>query len=469
MKLLVFVILAFMFLCIADVFAVRIIDNLYFTMNADSVECIDLVLPDDLGVSIIDKVNHTILCDSNWSQLTEQVVATDENNTAKIPICFLSFGKNIGECTNFTILVLTPAIGMNRSWKGGICVSPYRDVDILSTTSDVSDALNTHFDLFDVNFDHERKASKPGEKAGFTLLLQSYANLTFHVKVDFNDDTILEEDVNISSDSPYRELRVSVSSNKTGEHRLSALVSVTGCELESCRKSAEAWLVVSDETLAERSFKVSLFPKNIDMKDLRTVVYRATITNGDDRARNLRVDVSSDCESDIGIDENLILLHKGESKIVRFNVTPKIKTGLCMITLTVASSDEEKSDTSFISVNEMVTDTARSLDMLVRSGKDVSDVYKAKDVWYLSYKQTGVEGSLKEYESLQDAVKTLKETKTTENKTTTHVVEHVEEEKVSNRNDIFVYVLIILGIIGVIIFLYIYKRSSTPEEDRYYF
>ena len=157
--------------------ALRLTDGLYFTVAPNSTGEVYFILPDDVGAGL-GKADYFITTTTSWPvDLTEQTVATEENNTAIIPIKFYSSGKKEGDCSNYTVSISAPSLKLSKTWKGGVCLSKYMDVDI-SKAGDAKSVLNGNVDLFSAGFQTYTKSAMPGETVQVEVLVQSQAILT---------------------------------------------------------------------------------------------------------------------------------------------------------------------------------------------------------------------------------------------------------------------------------------------------
>lgn len=392
--------------------AFRLTDNLYFSITNNTIKCIDVILPDDSGFMGMGEFEYTLTCTSNWSDLSEQVIRTDENNTVRIPICFSGFGRNIGECSPpFRIGISSDLLGIVNEWSGGVCVSRYPDYDISSEEAEdeegVRRILSESVDLFDVGFSVERMYSEPGKGVIYSLMVESYASLTIDLDVKNTNlgVTPLAEAIQTSSSDPYHTLYFTVQAPEdNGEYSFDIKAVIRNCAGSFCSKTATGKLVVN-ESVPETGFSVYLFPRSINVKELEPVRYTLTIQNhGKAKSFTKRIDIRPVTSTDFNWRGDITVLENNVHNI-SFTVTPEKISSLYEVEVTVGHEGIEKKASAALSTNEMLTDSMRSIDYI--NGLDPSltrDANSAMDEWYDGYRSSEYGEDTGSYSSLKDSL-----------------------------------------------------------------
>lgn len=464
----------------------RLTDNLYFAMQNDTIECIDIILPDDSNFMGLGEWEYKIVCTSNWSDLTEQIVRTDENNTVKIPICFSGFGRSIGECSPpFTISIQSSLLGIENNRTGGVCISMYPDVDITDEEAededDVRDILNGEFDLFDVGLSPERLHSEPGQSLTYNLLVQSQAEITIDLDIVSSDLSISPRSrtVTTSESDPYHTIYLSLDApGQNGEYEFEVEANVRNCEGMYCSKTAKGILVVND-TLPETGFVVYIFPSGINVKELNPVHYMLTIQNyGKDRIFSASIKIDPDTTNDFPSDD--IFVVADTHKAIDFTITPNKVSTLYNIDVTVSFEGllEKKASTT-LSTNEMLTDSLRDADYLKDQDPSLSgDVDTSLDDWYNSYRNSDYGGDLGDYNSLKDAFSNLEDQINTSQPPDDNGDDYIPDDYIPDdyqEEDPMAWLwsilpIIIIVVAAVVIVIVMLKKSKSTEEveERYF-
>jgi hypothetical protein len=396
-------------LLIPSASALQLEDNQYFTMPPDEIECIDIVLPDDMGVFGMGKVEYelTSTAEREWADLTEEhIVRTDENNTVIFPMCFYSFGRQEGDCSEpYTITISAPSLQLEKRWSGGACVSEFRDVDIGGVNESPWDAVNRNTDLFDAAFGRPVIYSEPDGTVNYELLLESYASITLDLAVQ---PTVLavtprQETVTLSIADPQKAVAFSVNAPpQAGRYDVAIRASMRECDLGGfCVKLARGELVVTEEVPANSGFSVSLFPKNINTKSLFPVSYMFTIQNGD-RARAF--------STAIILPEGMLSTFTPETtelgpngkKVIEFKLTPGDVSSFYEIKATATSEGNTKQAVSHMSTNEMLTDAVREANSISTDPSTEAQVNDGLDRWIDTYRKSGYGEDLDDYKNLKD-------------------------------------------------------------------
>lgn len=472
-RVLVFAFLLCMVLLVRPGQGYRLTDDLYFAIPNDTIGCIDVILPDDSGFMGMGEYEYILTCSSNWSDLTEQIIRTDENNTVRIPICFSGFGRADGDCSPpFTIGISSANLGIKNEWNGGVCISKYPDFDIVDETAededDVRDILDGNFDLFDIGFSLERMYSEPDESVIYSLLVESYASLT----IDLNAKTGLSviptsETVYTSSFYPFHTIYFTVQApSQSGEYVFDVEAKVRNCEGIFCSKTARGTLVVN-ESLPEIGFSAYLFPKSINVKNLEPILYTLTIQNhGKAKIFSIRIDIDPVTTTDFEWRDDVIVLEDSKETI-NFTVTPDKVSSLYEIEVTVIYEGLEKKASTSLSTNEMLTDAMRDADSIKNSNPNLAgDVNSALDDWYNSYKNSDYGADLDDYTTLKDSFADLR------NQTDgagppgpyTPGEPGTDGEDQEGMGWLWVVMIIIIILVVVIILVIFFKKSKKTEE-----
>jgi hypothetical protein len=449
--------------------ALKLTDGLYFTVLPNSTAEVYFILPDDVGAGM-GKADYFITTASNWStDLTQETQSTEENNTIIIPIRFFSSDKREGDCSNYTVSVSSPQLGISRSWRGGVCLSKYSDVDIVrkaaATPQAVLDTLNENADLFSVGFRAYEKTVTPGSFS-VELLLQSQAGLSIDITAD---SPLLEKTSFFVQTGRAAELKTVLlegNAASPGIYDIKVTAKARNCSLGSCTKQASMRLVVSDSA-PKGGYSVSIFPENLDIKNLVPIPYSFTVQNnyGQEVSFLARLEKPLDLDSSF-IVETLAIPALSETA-VNFTVTPRNQTGLYEIKVIVSANDLEKEDSAYLSVNEMVSDVYRNADN-VKSGANSSvkaSVDSKVRSWYSSYSKSEYGSNTTAYSSVQDAIQSAKSVPEEEVTEENQTEDADDQESQSNPLGIIVIPVVIgAGVLAALLFLR--KRKGKDSLDR---
>ncbi|RLI97594.1 MAG: hypothetical protein DRO99_02835, partial [Candidatus Aenigmatarchaeota archaeon] len=262
---------------------------LYMSIPNSSIRCANIVLPDDadyFGRGTVDYViEMTPDPQETWSDLSYQRVTTDENNTAVIPVCFSSIGKRLGNCSKpFTIRITAPAIGLDKTWEGGVCASSVPDTDTGTVPGGVDTPMEglDDVDLFSVGLLERKKYNTKGAETAFTLQVESYAESTLDISATSDSLSITPSSTQVTTgpDDSYHEIEFTTAPmNTEGTYGFTITATARDCGSSAmCSKGVNGYLVISDQVPDLEGFLVSVFPENINVKNLNPVKYRITIT-----------------------------------------------------------------------------------------------------------------------------------------------------------------------------------------------
>jgi len=442
---------------------IHITDDMYFTIEANKTTCADILIPDALGYSSVDKIDYIITSTTtrDWSDVgggTINTVSTDHDNTHKFPVCFYGIGKEEGDCSDpFVITINSPTLGQTRSFDMGICVSEFSDVDIADIgAGDVADVLSNNVDFFDIGFESNTIYLTPGEQADLKLLLQSYGEFTIDVQLSGMSASPSNMVFTTTSTDPYEEKDFSIQApSSEGEYEVNVNANIQGCSDSLCAKTAKLTVIVGDQQAPE--FTVSIFPLNLNRKDLATVTYRMTIVNNGDAA-----EFTTNIILPTGITSNFnpstYTIDSGSRKIVGFTITPQAASDSYEIKVTAALGDEFKEAISHLSVNEMVADVLRQA-----ASSDNVDMNQVNN-WVDNYQTTNYGDDVESYRSLQDVFNTDDNENNTNNNTNGH------DDEPADFNLWWIVIPVVIIAVVIILFLLMRNKGSekyfTPEEGR---
>jgi hypothetical protein len=359
-------------------------DTISVAMEPDSRECFDILLPDNMGVVLPGRFEYRIAVypepNETWLDLTEITIRTDESEAVLVPVCFSSAGKPIGNCSEPFELVITaagPAELPEKRITGRACVARNRDVDTGKAPAKEGEAGTV--DVFDMALEKEIQYARPGEPANYTVLMQSQAGVTVDLEVLSEGESIVKKTVEFG-DERFAAVNFTLKAAQTGEYGFIVYGKVGGCEDNICAKQVAGTLVVTDNAVSEGSFTVSLFPRNINVKGLEPVDFRASVANNMGSAKGflLSLELPEGVRSDFSSES--VEVPAGGMKTAMFSVTPE--RGSSQFTIKVnATADVEgkavtKSATSYLSTDEMLTDVQRLAEEAgTEEADDVVDEY----------------------------------------------------------------------------------------------
>jgi hypothetical protein len=406
--------------------------SLYISIPNASWKCANLVLPDDGGYFGPGAVDYIITMvppdpEKNWGGITEQIVTTDYNNTVVVPLCFSSINQPLGNCSRpFVIRLSAPSIGLDKTWDAGMCASLYADFDTAGPSTGTTSGSVTpadpmtgldDADVFSVGFSVAKQYIKPGETANFTLWVQSQAELELDFTVQGQGGIAVSPStasLATGPDDSFHELGFlagPMNDEKTYSFTVTAKASDCGSG-SMCTRQATAELVVGQQPPAIDGFLVSVFPENINVKDIRNVIYRIVVNNFGDHDDEFSFDASLPDGVSSTFAPTTLTVPAGEYKTMTFTVTPEEQSQSYELDFTVTSSSGvTKPITSYLSTNEQLTDARRSLEAIEQLGN--SDAYgqAVDDVgqWYRSYQGSGYGEDLQSYSDLQSGLQTARE------------------------------------------------------------
>lgn len=398
--------------------------SLYISIPNASVKCANLILPDDGGYFGPGAVDYIITMvppdpEKNWGGITEQIVTTDYNNTVVVPLCFSSINHPIGNCSRpFVIRLSAPSISLDRTWDAGMCSSKYADFDTGApaigtksgsiTPADPLTGLD-NADIFSIGFSVAKKYIKPGETAEFTLWLQSQAELELNLTVKGEGGIKVNParaSLTTSADDSLHDINFTagpMTEEKTYSFTVTARARNCGSG-SMCARQARAELVVGQQEPKIDGFLVSIFPENINVKDMGDVIYRIVVNNFGDNDDEFSFGASLPDGVQSTFAPTTLTVPADEYRTMTFTVTPTEQSQSYELDFTVTSSSGvTKPVTSYLSTNEQLTDARRSLEAIEQLGDSQTYGQAVDDVgkWYRSYQGSDYGEDLESYSSLQ--------------------------------------------------------------------
>jgi hypothetical protein len=447
--------------------ALRLTDGLYFTVAPNSTQEVYLILPDDVGAGP-GKADYFITTTTDWPvDLTRQTVSTEENNTAIIPIKFFSSDKKEGECSNYSISISAPGLKLSRTWKGGVCLSKYADVDISENGGDAKSTLNDNVDLFSAGFSTYTKSAMPGEAVPVEIMVQSQASLTIDLTLDSRADLGQRSfEVQTSQSSEYQSIIVNASAAASGSYDINLTAKAMGCSLASCTRQDYMRLLVS-VSRPQEGFAVSVFPENLAIKNLGPVPYAITLQNNYGDEKNLIVDVQAPPDLDSSFVLGNFTVPGLSERTVNFTVTPRNQTGFYEIKVRASLNDVERYASAYLSTNEMVSDVYRNADeaWAVANSSTKASIDNSVKSWYSSYSKDEYGSNTTGYSSLQDSLDAARsQNGSVQSKPPSQAEVPEEEPQEAQPNPLsWVLIPVLLGGVAFVIIM-LFRRKQKAED-----
>jgi len=446
--------------------ALRLTDDLYFTVAPNSTGEVYFILPDDVGAGP-GKADYFITTVTDWdTDLTKMTVRTEENNTVITPIKFYSSGRKEGDCSNYTITISAPGLNLSKTWKGGVCLSKYADVDISKSGGDAKSVLNNNVDLFSAGFRTYTKSAKPGEAVPVEILIQSQAILT--IDASLQSQAFLDKRsfvVQTSQGSEYKSLFVNASAASSGNYDIILTAKARNCSLASCTKQSSMRLAVS-ESEPQEGFAISLFPENLAIKKLEPVTYSFTLQNNYKEDTNFIVDVQRPLDLDSSFVLGNFTVPGLSERTENFTVTPHNSTGFYEIKVRASMNDVEKIVSAYLSTNEMVSDVYRNADDVlaganssVRAGVDTN----VKN-WYSSYSKSEYGSNITGYANLQEALDAARKQNASQSSQPPPEQE-IPSETQGNRPNPLTWIIIPVALGGAVFVVFIILRRKQKDKS----
>jgi hypothetical protein len=442
-------------------------DSLYLSMLNDSFRCIDIIIPDDLGMlenRTIGTKEYVLLTTAGWwADLTQQIVRTDENNTAIIPICFNTVGRASGECLDdFSINLFSDEVNKSKTWKGGICVSGFNDVDTGEGApgKTAMQMLNDNNDMFSIGFKRPVVYAAPNELATFTILFESYAGIETEIRIDsFAQAEPRFITVKTNRTNPRREINITAFGTAAGEYSLNASAKVKYCTGSYCEKRIDGKLVTTN-IVPEQSagFTVKLFPENIDVKYLAPVLYELVIEGAvKTSVFDTELVISDGLETDF--EKKSVTVSPGESLSMFFTVTPGSASAMYEIKAKARTGNTTKEAVSYLSTNELLTDAIREFETADIEQSNRSNLRGELNSFIDAYKNTEYGDELGAYSSYKAAVNASRTTIAQPQQTTaaTQPVKPVE------MPDMLIVVIVVI-VVAIVAGAYFLLRMRKEED-----
>jgi hypothetical protein len=402
-------------------------DNFFFTIPLGEappeLRCTNIVLPDDSQNIFPGLEEYTLTTDTDWSSVSYRIITTDENNTVIIPICFARRGEDL--CSDpYVISILSTSTSLLTSYRGGVCVSGYSDVDVVSdevveealeNNESVMDILNDNVDLFDMGFEIETKTVLPGEPVSFHLLIESYASLTIDLVVV--DDPFASTaqiaaapqstTIVTNANEPLKEITYTATAAplEEGTYTFYVVASVRDCELDFCSRGTTATIIVTQNPQDTDSFFVNLFPTSINIRELRPILYSFSIDNqGPTRDFSIFIDLPPELTTTF--EPTVLAVGEDEVGRISFTVVPRNVSSFYEFTVTATHEENVKPATAYISTNEMLTDAARAVDVVEQTGnqEQANQANNALNEWFQSYNESQYGQDLHGYAQFRSAL-----------------------------------------------------------------
>ena len=461
------------FLIVPTVAGLQIEDNLFFTIPEGeeipaNLRCVDVVFPDDSGDFPTGLETYTLTTNSEWASLSYRIITTDVNNTVIIPICYTKRGENL--CSDpYVVSILSHTYNLSREFIGGVCVSGYADVDVISdalaqgildTNTSPLDVLNNNVDLFDIGFETEKIHARPGEPVIFNLFLESQALLNIDLDVVDSDIQVSPQAqfTTTSSVNSFREFPYSLTSPlSVGEYYFEVEASVRDCDQAFCSKRARAELVVT-QSPPDEGFSVKLFPLSLNIRELRPVLYRFTVDNlGPARSFDIDIELSEGLTSTFR--PETLDLAENEKETISFTVVPSQGSSQYQITVTASSNGDSKPVTAYLSTNEMLTDIQRYADQASNANPDAAQVIENMVQDYAQDYNDSVYGEdLEQYEDVRQDIDQVPDNGGSSPPPVT--------TGTGIDLTLIIFVVIIIVVIGAVGFLFLKKKkqSYVPKD-----
>lgn len=436
--------------------AIPLGENMFIALPEESVTCIDIFLPDSMG--LYSPGLRDFLIESNaapWGDITEQIVTTDENNTVKVPLCFSSFGRTDGDCSDtYTLSLQVPATGTSKDFQGGVCVSQFPDVDTgVPLDGNPQELLNKHIDLFDLSFSNPVQIIGDGETAEFTLLVQSHADIVLDLHATGLIPTT--QTISLGHDDPTESLAF----QGTQERPVSVTATIRDCPI-SCTKITSGEIKIGEDD--RTGYAISLFPENLNVKVLEPVTYQLVINNFEEE-KEFHVDLVLPLGVQSGFQSQTVSV-SGEH-LLSFEVVPESPSSLYFITMIVSAGEQSKTTSASLSTNELLTDALREGDVVKQSNPEAADqVDDAIDSWYQSYKDAPYGSELEEYAALQEELNGLQGEPPTQEPTPQPLPPPPVQQPVAPDYTLFIIIGVIAAVI-VLLAVVALKRSGKKTVE----
>jgi len=399
-------------------------DGQYISMRSGGIATIMVDIPMDAGMGVgegfvysLEMVPDPI---ETWSDFSfQRFMKVLNNNTASIAINFDANEKSIGDCASPYTLTLIVERGnekVERSWRGGVCLSGWEDVDYVSgdigdEPQDVMNTLNDHTDVFDMQIEPKIIKAAPGEIKTFNLSVGSSEPIS-NIQCSVAQGTIPIEPLNAvvstSEESLYQIVPFSLRAPQTeGEYEFSIEGIMKKCDKNHCKKTVTGKIFVSETPEEETGFSVTVFPENIDSRNLIPVTLRYTVKNNLPEKTEFDISIETDpVGAKTTFEAETLEVGSGTTKTGSFRFTPTEQEKLYKIRITAKSGEERSSFTSVISTDEMISDTEREKAGIWDGLSDSEQINLGNEIleWKGGYKTSDYEENIDGYSSLKDTI-----------------------------------------------------------------
>ncbi len=455
-------------------------NNQYFTIDPnETVKCISINLPQDLGISLVNETKQAIIeAESSWLRISYNKVTIHPGVINKNPLCFYPPSSEEGQHTFYRIKVYSPDLDLMNDVKGGFCVSRYEDVDSgveADETTNICRMMGSNSDIFDIQFKEDISFVKPGERLSKTIYVTSYANTSINLRLVTNLQTdFSSETITTSSEHPtsMKRFKVLIPEGE-GNYTIKVIGEIVGCQSEFCRKEAETIIKVR-ENYTRSGFSASVIPRNINIKKTQSADFRVLVTNYD-ADKEFRIGVTSDPSIPVSPSNTSVMIGEEEEKTIRFTSTiGSEEKGLYKIYFNIKTEDGERLLTAYLSVGEFLSDSLRDIDNINENSNQNTrnEIENAFNQWKNSYNNSGYGDDIDEYEKFRNEIKNAQGDGGNggdNNGNTSGNTGGNNNYTPSPSSGGFDWTLVIIPIIiaVVVVVFFIYKKSHVTEDDGY--
>ncbi len=432
-------------------------------------KCVYINLPQDLGLSSVDRESETIIqadrSSNPWVDTTYSRVVMTPGILNKNPVCFYYSDKQEGEFSFYSISLSSDELGVSNSISGGLCVSNYADVDTgvdATNTTDICRLLSENSDIIDLSFGEDVTQAKPGEVVTKTLYITSYAELRIRLSIatnlqnDFGDPILTTSP---SKPTATKTFKIKAPESE-GEFEFTVLAQAEGCSIQACKKQKQGILAIDEN--AKEGFSVSVIPRNINLKEAGEVTFRVVISNRGD-TQNFTIEPAPEPSMGIEPQGKTISVDQNEEKTAVFTATPG-GGELYRIDFKITTPDAESVITSYVSVGELLSDAKRYAEDAEKTATpDIKEeIRKARKAYEQSYNETSYGEDL---QAQEDFLNTIDELKTKAEATDKNVTQANPQEDGFNWAFVTVPVVIIAAL--ALVFVAFRKAKRTASGDEY--
>jgi hypothetical protein len=439
--------------------------TIFSTQPGEGYKCVYVNLPQDLGLSYIDKTSETVIevdkGESPWADMTYSKVVMEPGVLNKNPVCFYYTDKEEGDFSFYRIGLSSRDLGVSSAISGGLCISNYGDVDTGVETgneTDVCALLNENADIIDLSFKEDVTQAKPGETVTKTLYVTSYANLRIRLSLASSLQNDFSESVVTTSPSKptaFKTFDVKAP-EREGEFEIIVRAEAEGCGIQACKKQKKGVLLITSRE--REGFSASVIPKNINLKEARETIFRVVISNYDE-PQDFLIEASSSPSLGIDPESKTVQVDGDEEKTTIFKVLPGDED-LYKMEFKITSGKSEKLLISYLSIGELLTDAIRYAEASERtSTPDIrEEIRKAREEYEKKYGTTSYGEDVDEYENFIETIDGLKTT--SENGGNGKNGQEPEE---AGFEWLFLAIPVIIIVVMILLFV-AYKKSKVTES-----